>query len=181
MFSNWAYILVGDNNTGKTSFQRVLIEALCGRAYGRLPRNVRNDITHPRAPKKLGTLFTVNRSYQETATEYKSLANYFDKFFEDADICILSSHSRGSAIDEIREMHEYLTSNAYNVAGVFWSNDFGVQSQRISKEILWQERLWIQNPHLKNADKVPDQIRKLAYEFAEILVERELGFSDLAL
>ncbi|MDP3700744.1 MAG: hypothetical protein Q8R72_07545 [Hylemonella sp.] len=172
MFSNWAYILVGDNNTGKTSFQRYLIQALCGKEYGRLPRNVVNDITHPRAPKKLETLFTVNRSYQETASEYRSVPNYFAKFFEDADICILSSHSHGTAIDEIRQMHEHLISNAYNVAGVFWSNDFGVESQRISKEIPWQERLWVDNPRLKNAERVPSQLRRLAYEFAEILVER---------
>lgn len=172
MFSNWAYVLIGDNNTGKTSFQRYLVEALCGHYYDRLPRNVVKPITHPRAPKRLEALFTANRSYQEKVDEYKSIENYLDKFFEDADICVLSSHSHGSAIDEIREMFRGLTFRGYNVAGVFWSNEFGSNARKISREIPWQERLWIENPKMKSMQKVPQQIKAQAFEFAEMLIAR---------
>ena len=171
MFSSWAFILVGDNNTGKTSFQRFLVDALCGLQYDRLPRNIVKEINHPRAPKKLKTLFTTNRSYQEKMDEYQSVENYFNSFFQDADICILSSHSHLSSILHIQQMMSELAARAYNVAGVFWSNDFGVDAKQISA-LPWQERLWIENPHLEDDGKISEQIKKQAYEFSEILVSR---------
>lgn len=171
MFSNWAFILVGDNNTGKTSFQRFLVEALCGEEYDRLPRNIIKNINHPRAPKKLQTLFTMNRSYQEKLDEYQSIENYFATFFNDADICILSSHSHPPSIQHIQKMMTELYARSYNVAGVFWSNDFGKDAKNISL-LSWQERLWIENPHLENQENISEQIKKQAYEFAEILIAR---------
>jgi hypothetical protein len=33
MFSYWAYILIGNNETGKTSFQRYLVSDLCNKQY----------------------------------------------------------------------------------------------------------------------------------------------------
>ncbi|MBI3285813.1 MAG: hypothetical protein HYZ65_13340 [Burkholderiales bacterium] len=171
MFSSWAFILVGDNNTGKTSFQRFLVEALCGERYDRLPRNVVKSVNHPRAPKKLTTLFTANRSYQEKMAEYKSVENYFDSFFKDADICILSSHSHDTSIQHIQQMMTELAARAYNVAVVFWSNDFGADAKKISA-LPWQERLWIENPYLDNTEEISEQIKTQAYEFAEILVAR---------
>lgn len=171
MFSNWAYILIGDNNTGKTSFQRFLVEALCQESYTRLPRNVVKDIDHPRAPKKLKTLFTANRSYQEKHGEYLNPKNYIRNFFKDADICILSSHTHGSSIQDVQVMLDELKLRAYNVAGVFWSNDYGSDAQLISS-LPWQERLWIENPHLEDEDSISSQIKQQAYEFAEMLVAR---------
>lgn len=171
MFSSWAYILIGNNNTGKTSFQRYIIEAMCNERYGRLPRNIRKEITHQRAPKKLKTLFTMNRSYQEKISEYKSVKNYFDSFFKDADICILSAHSHSPSIKHIQEMMKELSSMSYNIAGVFWSNDFGTDAQKISS-LPWQERLWIDNPLLEDATEISEQIKKQAYEFAEMLIAR---------
>lgn len=172
MFSSWAYILIGDNNTGKTSFQRYLVEALCGVKYNRLPRNVVKTVTHPRAPKKLQTLLTANRSYQEKLKEYKSVENYLSAFVKDADILVLSSHSHGTALTEVQAMHRQLTLRAYNVAGVFWSNDFGTNASQISSDVPWQERMWIENPSLANEASIQKQIRAQAFEFAEILVER---------
>jgi GTPase SAR1 family protein len=171
MFSSWAYVLIGDNNTGKTSFQRYLVEALCQEKYIRLPRNVIKEIVHPRAPKKLKTLFTANRSYQEKQSEYLSPKNYINSFFKDADICILSSHSHGTSIQDVQVMIDELVQRAYNVAGVFWSNDFGSAAQNISL-LAWQERLWIENPYLEDADEISSQIKNQAYEFAEILLAR---------
>ena len=40
MLSYWAYILIGDNDTGKTGFQKYLVSELCGRRYKRLRRNL---------------------------------------------------------------------------------------------------------------------------------------------
>ena len=171
MFSYWAYILIGDNNTGKTTFQRFLVESLCQKTYKRLPKNVVKNIVHPRAPKKLKTLFTANRSYQEKQREYLNPKNYIKSFFQDADVCILSSHSHGSSIQDVQVMLDELKLRAYNVAAVFWSNDYGVEAQKICS-LPWQERLWIENPKLKNEDAILSQIKVQAYEFAEMLVAR---------
>lgn len=172
MFSNWAYILVGDNNTGKTSFQRYVVEALCDQHYSRLPRNVVKPITHPRAPKKLEEIFTANRSYQEKIDEYRTVDNYLDKFFRDADICLLSSHANGDSLTDIRAMFSGLTQRGYNVGAVFWSNAFDSAAEIISREIPWQERFWIENPVQKSHDKAQAQIRSQAFEFSEILIAR---------
>src|ERR1700689_3078226 len=51
MFSYWAYILVGANDTGKTPFQRSVVRHLCYVRYDRLPITVVNEVNHPRAPK----------------------------------------------------------------------------------------------------------------------------------
>lgn len=171
MFSNWTYVLIGNNNTGKTSFQRFLVEALCQESYTRLPRNTIKEIRHPRAPKQLETLFTANRSFQEKRDEYLDPKNYIKKFFKEADICILSSHSHGSSIQDVEIMIDELKRRSYNVAGVFWSNSYDDEARKISA-LHWQERLWIENPILKNEDAISRQIKKQAYEFAEMLVAR---------
>lgn len=171
MLSKWAFILIGENNTGKTSFQRYLIEALCHESYERLPRNIVKDITHPRAPRKFKTIFTANRSYQEKSVEYQSVSNYFLSFFKDADICILSSHSHGDSKTHVEEMLNELTSRAYNVAGIFWSNEFGIEAKSISS-LPWQERVWIDNPQQESEENISLQIRQRAYEFAELLIAR---------
>ncbi|WP_143277205.1 hypothetical protein [Bordetella genomosp. 1] len=171
MFSNWAYVLIGDNNTGKTSFQRFLVQALCQESYKRLPKNTLKDIRHPRAPKRLQTLFTANRSFQEMRATYLSPENYFKKFFCDADICILSSHSHGSSIKDVEALVGQLYRRSYNVAGVFWSNGFDEAARAISA-LPWQERLWIENPIVQTENAVAEQIKNRAYDFAEMLIMR---------
>jgi hypothetical protein len=171
MFSSWAYILVGDDKTGKTSFQRYLIEALCGEKYDRLPRNIVKIINHPRTPKRLQTIFTMNRSYQEKLSEYKSVGNYFDFSFKDADICILSSHSHTDSVLHIEEMIAQLKAKAYNVAAIFWSNDFEAEAKKIA-ELHWQERFWIENLLLEDELAISEHIKKQANEFAELLISR---------
>lgn len=171
MFSYWAYILVGNNDTGKTSFQRNLVAHLCGERYTRLPRNVVKNITQPRAPRRLGTLFTCNRSYQEKLSEYKSVAHYFEHFFQEADICILSSHAHGEARDHVAEMIRELKRRCYNVAGVFWSNDYGSEAEEIAL-LPWNEVLWVDNPLLRDQERIAAQLDQIARDFSELLIAR---------
>jgi hypothetical protein len=171
MFSHWAYVLIGNNNTGKTSFQRHLVAYLCDRNYERLPRNVVYDITHPRAPKGLATLFTCNRSFQEKLTEYKSVEHYFNRFFKDADICILSSHTHDDSAVHVGNMIRELKRRCYNVGGVFWSNNYEEEAEEIAL-LRWDEIFWIDNPLLKNEDAIARQLDRLARHFSEMLIAR---------
>ncbi len=169
MFSYWAYILVGANDTGKTHFQRSLIRHLCDIRYGRLPINVVNEVNHPRAPKSLRTIFTMNRSYQEKISLYKSVERFFAKkqFFKDADVCILSSHLSS---DDISEMITQVKIRCYNVAGVFWSNSYSGRTADIALP-QWDEKLWIENP-IRPAADVETQIDRLADHFSQFLIAR---------
>ena len=146
MIKKTAYILIGDDKTGKTTFQKYLILHLCGiDKFTKLNTNLVHSIIHPESPRKLKTLFTINRSVQEKMGDYKTIDNYFDKFFKNADICILSSHSHGNSIDDIRRMIERLNEKFYNVESVFFTNHLNSNTQEISK-LNWQSRNLIENP-----------------------------------
>lgn len=171
MFSHWAYILIGDNDTGKTSFQRYIISKLCNIDYQKLPANKVRNLVHPHATKSLNTIFTCNRSFQENLSEYKNVQYYFKNFFEDADICILSSHASGNCIEQIQQMIEQLSMRCYNIAAVFWSNCYNEKVQTISR-LTWQERLWIDNPERKKQEDIDAQLKRIADEFSEMLINR---------
>ncbi len=170
MLSYWAYILIGNNDTGKTSFQKYVVSELCDQRYKRLPRNLVSDITHPRMPRGVATLSTMNRSYQESA-KYKDVANFFQEHFKEAEICILSSHAHKPAIDELREMIHQLRRLAYNVAAVFFSNGYKEDAAEISL-LDWDERLWLDNPPADSDEEIQTQIKRLAKEFAQLLIAR---------
>jgi GTPase SAR1 family protein len=171
MFSYWAYVLVGKNNVGKTSFQRHLVNYLCQTNRRRLRRNLISKVEHPRASRSFETLFTCNRSFQELRSQYHSVANYFQKFFVDADVCILSTHTNGSADQDAAEMITRLRRRGYNVAGVFWSNGFDTAAKAMTI-LPWTEVLWIENPRRKAKKRIESQISSLAKEFGDFLIAR---------
>ena len=104
MLTKWIYILIGNNNTGKTTFQKRLVYHLTGHTYVRLDRNVDFKVVHKYAPKKLNRIFLMSRSFQETRNEYETIKKYFNEYFKTEDICILSSHAHIANIPEIKEM-----------------------------------------------------------------------------
>ena len=171
MFSYWAYILIGNNDTGKTAFQRHLVYDLCGHLYTRLPRNLLSSIINPRMPRGVETLSTMNRSYQEKISEYGNVERFFLSHFQEGDICILSSHTHSPAIDHLRDMIRELRLRAYNVAAVFFSNGYDYDAGQISL-LDWDERLWVENPEKPSEPAIQSQIARLANEFAHLLIAR---------
>lgn len=172
MLSYWAYILIGRDNTGKTSFQKYLVHKLCNREYkDRLPSNLVTEITHPRMPRGIETLSTMNRSYQERIRDYGEVSNFFNEHFQDADICVLSSHTNNPAPDHLKQMIGELKLRRYNVAAVFFSNTYDKDTAKISL-LDWDERLWIDNPHTEQESDIQIQIARKAEEFAYLLIAR---------
>jgi len=168
MFSRWAYILIGRNNTGKTTFQRNLILHLCDIRYTRLSLNVVNNISREHASRTLRTIFTANRSYQEKKSKYKSVRSYFDRYFKDADVCVLASHPD---LRDIEEMIGELKGRCFNVAGVFWTNAFPNRLRNIAL-LNWTEIMRIENPVLARKSRIENQLDHIAREFADLIVTR---------
>jgi len=171
VLSKWIYVLIGNDRTGKTTFQKRVAYHLCGQAYERLPANTLLDITHKYAPKKLNNVSLINRSFQEKKGEYKSIENYFSKYFKAADICFLSSHANSSCVAEITEIISQAKIRKYNVGGVFFSNAENAYTQDIAL-LDWGERFYLENPIINNPSKIDQQIDGLAWEFSEMLVRR---------
>src|SRR5258708_36028743 len=112
--SKQLFILIGNDRTGKTTIQRLLIEKLCGHTYDRLPTNLRFDIVHPEMKRKYRNISFGNRSYQEKISEYGTVDEYFINHFNPADISFISSHlDIGHITDMIRNGRQIF----YNVAG----------------------------------------------------------------
>jgi bifunctional ADP-heptose synthase (sugar kinase/adenylyltransferase) len=172
MLSRWVYILVGEDNTGKTTLQKRLIYHLCGIDVIRLDRNKTYIITHPDAPERLKTLFVISRSFQETRTDYSSIENYFKNHFKEADVCILSSHAI-DCLTDIRQMIEESRTRKYNVGVVFWSNCETSENDEIAL-LPWSEVFRFDNQHTDNQEVWEAQIDELAQQFTELIVRRSL-------
>lgn len=171
MLSRWAYVLIGNNDTGKTSFQKHLVYDLSGLEYKKLTSNLVTDITHPRMPRGVAKLFTMNRSYQEKIGEYVDVSGFFSDHFKSEDICILASHTGGPSIDHLRDIIDGLHSRVYNVAGVFFSNGFNRDAKKIAL-LDWDERLWLKNPPADSDEEIQSQLARLAREFSQMLIAR---------
>lgn len=175
MFSNWAFILIGNNNTGKTTFQKQVVHTLCNANYDRLPRNFHGNIVHPRSPRQLETLFAMNRSLQEMQSSYKSVNDFFNRGFNPAEICLLSSHADAGSFSDVQQMIEELHIRCYNVASIFFSNGYDESVHDFAK-LNWQERLWVENPVQKDNLTAEKQLQKSADAFSEMLIVRAISF-----
>lgn len=171
MFSHWAYILIGQNNTGKTTFQRFLVEEFCAKHYKNLPRNFHGAVTHPRAPRRLGSFFAMNRSFQEMKGQYKTVPSFFARGFKEADICFLSSHADAASVSDVQQMIEHLHKRCYNVAAIFFSNGFDNEAPQISC-LPWQERFWIHNPERMDKARMQGQLQATARDFTQLVLNR---------
>lgn len=167
MLSYWAYILVAPDKTGKTSFQKYLLEEVGNKSRVRL-KTGQYSIQHPVLRRYWKTIFLMSRSFHEKKARYKSVKEFFKKDFFAADVCILSSHPHR---DEIEEMIWHLHAASYNVAGMFWSNAFHEVDDSITN-LGWQELLWFDNKSSTVPKKQQQQIRDLAIEFCSMLVRR---------
>lgn len=181
MVSKWMYILIGDDKTGKTTFQKELLKILCEENKDpKLDSAKTYTIKHPYALNKVNSLFLGNRSYQEKkdVINITSVEKYFERYFKPSDICILSSHLN---ITDIQEMIKFGKMHFYNIGGVFWANS--IKNEFINKDIAllnWDERFTINNELISEVNKpkeefdaeVNNQIKILAYEFAQMLINR---------
>ena len=169
MNNKCAYILIGDNNTGKTTFQKEIAFLLTGQQYERLDCNKDLVITNKACLQRHKRLFIMNRSFQEKIADYITVKDYFNNNFKENDICILSSHLEKQVIEE---MITELKQRFYNIIGVFFTNSISNNLQA-NKEISMldlQERLIICND--SNINNWSSQLRLEANELSYIIMNK---------
>jgi hypothetical protein len=169
--SKQLFIIIGDDKTGKTTLQKLLIDRLCGFGYDRLPVNKQFDIKHSEIKRKYQTISFGNRSYQEKNDEYKTVDNYFQNHFQPADIAFISSHL---VLSDVQQMISNGRNLFYNVNGIFWTNSItnnGVVNAQISS-LDWNERFVITNPHSDNEQVIQRQLGQIADSIVALLINR---------
>ena len=149
--------------------QKRVIKHLCGVNYSRLDTNVVIDVTNLDAPRRLATLFTANRSFQEKKDEYKTVKEYFSNYFIEASVAIISSHSH-SAILEIDEMIKEGKNRFYNVVAVFFSNSIDAEVKDISSSLNWDERVYLENPFAESAQDIENNINSASAYLADLII-----------
>lgn len=169
--SKQLFIIIGDDRTGKTTLQKLLIDRICGFGYERLPVNRRFDIINPEIKGKYKTISFGNRSYQEKISDYVSVDNYFQNHFQQADIAFISSHL---VLADIQQMITNGRGLFYNVNGVFWTNSIQNDPARNSQVSLldWDERLVIENPITEDEVVIDRQLNSIADSILYFIVNR---------
>lgn len=168
--SKMIFVLIGDDKTGKTTLQKLLIEKISNHFYDRLPVNLVFPITHPEIKRKYRNISFANRSYQEKSDEYGTVEEYFANHFRDADIAFVSSHLNEHQLSLIID-HSH--ARFFNVFGVFFSNSIHfnqVTNSRISL-LNWDERLFIENP-LTNSELILQQLDAIAESIVDFIINR---------
>ena len=171
MQTHWLFILIGENDTGKTTLQKHVIKRLCWEDYSRLPVNLRLEVKCLDAPRRLATLFTANRSFQEKRDEYQTVQHYFTHHFQDASAAIISSHSN-SARSEIEEMISEGKLRFYNVAGVFFSNAINDEVRKFSSDLNWDERIYLDNPKAESQEDIERNITEAAHYLSDVIIRK---------
>lgn len=166
------FILIGDDRTGKTTLQKLLIEKICSNTSikNKLPTNSKFNITHPEIKRKYKEISFGNRSYQEKINTYKTINNFFKNHFEDCDISFISSHL--IPID-IEQMIINGKQRFFNVNAIFFSNsiekDLLLNSQ--ISELAWDERFLAENP-ITDKDNINNQLNLIAESIVDIIINR---------
>jgi len=169
--SKLLFVLIGNDKTGKTTLQKLLIEKMCGFGYDKLPTNKKFDISHPEIKRKYITISFGNRSYQEKIGDYGTVDEYFQNHFKPADISFISSHLVEA---DINQMINCGKKGFYNVIGIFFSNS--IENSHIENRDIalldWNERLLIENPLTGDNGEIDKQLVAITDSIVTLIANR---------
>jgi hypothetical protein len=171
MLSRWVYLLIGDNNTGKTTFQRKLVEHLCSHSRKKLESNRSYEISPNFKTDGLKSIHILGRSFQEREAT-RDIDRYFCTLFPHEDLSILSSHS---IYNDIIRVIENCHNNFYNVCAIFFSNSAKQYTGGIT-HIRFQDMLFLKNDPLDKKELIEEQLSTLAKEFSSLLIARSHSY-----
>jgi hypothetical protein len=166
----WAYVLLGNNNTGKTSFQKEMIAFISHEKYQRLERNKVVPVATSIGANNTKKVSFMNRSLQES---YNNVDGFFSSDFQAVDACVLSSHL---VQPDIEAMIKELKMHVYNVCGVFFQNSCeiggGMEENRRIALLDWDEKYFIKNPQSDDPSVWEQNLRQGAWELSNHLLNK---------
>lgn len=167
-------ILIGNDQSGKTTIQKKLARKLTDAPVGRLDINKPFMITHPEIKRKYNKVSFGNRSYQEVKDRFSSVDEYFKNGFNEQKISFISSHLNEPDIEEMIVQGKRLFFNVYGVflTNSIQENDWSKQVNKSISELHWDERLVIENPILEDHSTLDDQLDKIADSIVAYLVNQ---------
>lgn len=171
----WAFVLIGNDRTGKTTFQKHVVNIFTDQQrHQRLDCDLIFKISHPEISIKINSLMIGNRSIQERIPKaFLSIQEYFEKHFKDADICIISSHL---SMANLKEIIDSCHKKFYNIGAVFFSNSIGNSNtselNRDASLLQWDRRFLVTNPLQEDQKVIDEQIRLAAESFSEMIIKR---------
>lgn len=169
--SKQLFILIGDDKTGKTILQKLLARKIADWPNKKMDTNLVFPILHPEIKRKYRNISFGNRSYQEKIGTYVSIENYFKNYFADADIAFISSHL---VVKDAEEMIREGKKRFFNVNGVFFSNSIenDPDTNGLIAQLIWDERLHVDNPTVQGDEKVNQQLEKIAENIVTFISNR---------
>lgn len=166
---SWVFVLLGNNNTGKTTFQKKILYKLFGWKYDKLPSKKVHVL--PAGYNMHETIFIMGRSLQEWLGKV-TVPGMFKNDIEEADIVVLSSHVDDSygCMEDIRQMIEYGHLYGYNVCAIMFENsDRSTARYQSAMAMPWDKRIYFVNPRTSSESRMEAQLEQLATEFIEYI------------
>jgi len=170
MFKFWAYILIGKDQIGKTTIQKIIWSNLCDNCSD---NDLISDKKYPLKNDPNKSLFFSESSIQEKNEPENYIDFYYHKVFQPRTTsCILSSHADGGCDLQVEHLIRLLKRDAFNVCGIFFSNSWGANEMRIAG-LSWDETRWIENPKLNSAESdIHSQLHRIGDKLSEVIHKR---------
>ncbi|PJZ23960.1 hypothetical protein CH352_00890 [Leptospira hartskeerlii] len=172
MKRKYCYILVGNGDVGKTTFQKYFLEIIAGKSYERLSTGYIHDISLKSSLKNYENIFVLGRSWQEINKRFKNASEIFNRTEAGVkpEIAILSSHI---ILQDILALINEAKLNLYNCICVVFSNAYE-KSEIKFKDILelpWTEVFQIENPIVEDESWKENLFRE-AIEFSSYILNK---------
>ncbi|TGM97301.1 hypothetical protein [Leptospira dzoumogneensis] len=172
MRRKYSYILLGNGDIGKTTFQKYLLEIVAGKSYTKLSTGRVHSICLRSGLKNYEKIFVLGRSWQEIKERFRKVADLFTRSEggDESDIAILSSHL---VAQDIMDIINEAKLNLYKCIGVVFSNAYE-KSETKFKDILelpWTEIVRIENPTVQD-ESWKENLFNEAIEFSNYILNK---------
>ena len=141
------YILLGDDKSGKTTFQKYLIEELLGIKYSRMQSDLVLDVRHTKC--KYPYIYFIGRSIQERNKVHENIEKHVNQVMQCEDTCFfLSSHI--VVYDDIRKLVSAIKAWTDNITFIYLINNKYTFLNKLVKETRVRQHYTLLTPYTQN-------------------------------
>ncbi len=140
------YILLGDDKSGKTTFQKYLIEELLGIKYDRMQSDLLINIGHTKC--KYHSIYFIGRSIQERDKVHQNIKKHVNQVMQYQDACFFfSSHL---VYDDIIKLFNSIKVWTDNITFIYLTNNKYPFLEKLIDETKVRQHYVLINPYQKN-------------------------------